>query len=87
MAAKTRRRIDINTAGAERIQRACGIDGVLAERIVRYRQRHGPFSTREDIDAVPGFSEIRTDELLSVVDLPSRRARRTTRRGDHPADN
>lgn len=77
---RTRRRIDINTAGAEEIERACGIDGVLARRIVRYREEHGPFSTREDLDEVPGFAEIRTDEVLSVVDLPPRR---TTRRTSH----
>jgi len=79
MATRTRRRIDINNASAEQIERACGIDGVLAERIVRYRQEHGLFSTREDLDAVPGFADIRTDEVLSVVDLPKRASRRGTR--------
>jgi competence ComEA-like helix-hairpin-helix protein len=78
MATRTRRRIDINSASASEIERACGIDGVLAERIVRYREEHGPFETREDIDQVPGFAEVRTDEVLSVVDLPSRRS--STRR-------
>jgi len=64
--------MDINTASAENIERACGIDGVLAQRIVAYRDEHGPFEKREDLDRVPGFAEIRTDEVLSVVDLPGR---------------
>jgi len=81
MPTRTRRRVDINNATAEEIERACGIDGVLAERIVRYRDDHGPFTSREDIDQVPGFAEVRTDEVLSVVDLPSRRGGRGTRAG------
>src|SRR4051794_28568163 len=81
MPTRTRRRVDINNATAEEIERACGIDGVLAERIVRYRDDHGPFTTREDIDQVLGFAEVRTDEVLSVVDLPSRRGGRGTRAG------
>jgi competence ComEA-like helix-hairpin-helix protein len=91
MATRARRRIDINTASASEIEQACGIDGVLAQRIVRYRQEHGPFETREDIDQVPGFAEVRTDEVLSVVDLPSRGAKRrgstgTAARGSERSD-
>src|SRR4051794_28081609 len=73
MATRTRQRIDINAANAEQIEKACGIDGVLAERIIAYRDEHGPFESREDLEAVPGFADVRTDEVLSVVDLPARR--------------
>jgi len=73
MATRTRHHIDINQASAPDIERACGIDGVLAERIVSYREEHGPFETREDLDAVPGFAEVRTEEVLRVVDLPHRK--------------
>jgi len=80
MATRTRRRIDINSASAEEIERACGIDGALAQRIIQYRHEHGPFSTREDLDEIPGFAEVGTNEVLSVVDLPPRRpSRRGTR--------
>ena len=82
MATRTKGRIDINNATADEIERACGIDGVLAERIVRYRGEHGPFATREDLDAVPGFAKVRTDEVLSVVDLPSQRTSRRTSRDE-----
>ena len=81
MATGTRRRkIDVNTASASEIERACGIAGVLAERIVAYRGEHGPFKTRDDLDKVPGFAEVRTDEVLSVVDLPAARRRSTSSR-------
>jgi hypothetical protein len=43
---------------------------------VRYREEHGPFSSREDLDRVPGFAEVRTDEVLSVVDLPASGSRK-----------
>jgi competence ComEA-like helix-hairpin-helix protein len=72
MATRTRQRIDINAASPQEIERACGIDGVLAERIVGYREQHGPFASRDDLDKVPGFAEVRTEQVLSVVDLPSR---------------
>jgi competence ComEA-like helix-hairpin-helix protein len=70
MATRPRQRIDINTASAPDIERACGIDGVLAQRIIAYREEHGPFKDREDLDAVPGFADIRTEEVLSAVGLP-----------------
>src|SRR4051812_47779750 len=73
MATRTRKQIDINTANAEDIERACGIDGVLAQRVIAYRDEHGPFESREDLDRVPGFTDIRTDEVLSAVELPERR--------------
>ena len=72
MAVRTRQHIDVNTASAQAIERACGIDGVLAERMVAYREEHGPFTSREDLDQVPGFAEIRTEQVLSVIDLPPR---------------
>src|SRR3954452_17323302 len=72
MATRTRQRIDINAANAEEIEKACGIDGVLAQRIVAYRDEHRPFKDRADLDAVTGFGDVRTEEVLSVVDLPRR---------------
>jgi competence ComEA-like helix-hairpin-helix protein len=80
MVTRTRPHIDINTASAREIERACGIDGVLADRIVNYRDEHGPFASRDDLDAVPGFAEVRTAEVLRVVDLPAHRGRATRRR-------
>jgi competence ComEA-like helix-hairpin-helix protein len=83
MATRTRQRIDINSASADEIERACGIDGVLAKRIVAYRDEHGPFKSREDLDAVPAFAEVRTDEVLSMIDLPARG--QTRRRSGQPS--
>src|SRR5512136_1851644 len=36
-------RIDLNAAGKSELMTLPGIGAVLAERIIRYRQEHGPF--------------------------------------------
>ncbi len=46
--------VNINTAGVERLAaELIGVGPVLATRIVRYRQDHGPFKRPEDIQNVP----------------------------------
>ncbi len=46
--------VNINTASAAELDaELLGIGQVLAGRIVRYRERHGPFATPEDIQNVP----------------------------------
>jgi len=50
--------VNINTAGAEALAEA--IDGVgikRAERIIRYRDENGPFSSVDDLRNVQGIGE------------------------------
>ncbi|PLX80176.1 MAG: competence protein ComEA [Desulfuromonas sp.] len=47
--------IDINSATAEDFQQVKGIGKVTAERIVQYRDEHGPFSKVEDLTWVKGI--------------------------------
>jgi len=49
--------LNINTASAAELETLPGIGPVLAERIVSYRQGHGPFAAVEDIMAVSGVGE------------------------------
>jgi len=49
-------RVDINRAGADELDLLPGIGPVKAERIVEYRQTHGPFAKVEDLARVPGIS-------------------------------
>ena len=49
--------VNINTAGAEALQRLTGVGPVLAERIVAYRTEHGPFAVPEDLLSVSGIGE------------------------------
>ena len=55
--------IDINTAGAEELDQLPGIGEVLAERIIAYREAHGPFASAEDLLAVSGIGEAKLAEL------------------------
>ena len=50
-------KLNINTAGAAELTALPGIGEVLAERIVAYREEHGPFAAVEDLQNVPGIGE------------------------------
>ena len=47
--------VDLNTAGAEELDTLPGIGPVLAERIIQYREEHGPFASVEELDEVKGI--------------------------------
>ena len=48
-------RIDLNTAGAEELDRLPGVGPNLARVIVAYREANGPFRLVEDLLKVPGI--------------------------------
>jgi competence ComEA-like helix-hairpin-helix protein len=48
--------VNINTAEAAELAVLPGIGPARAQRIVSYRQAHGPFATVEDLARVPGLS-------------------------------
>ncbi len=56
--------IDINTADAEAWKSLPGIGQVLAERIIKYRERSHGFGTKEELRSVFGLS----DSLLTQLD-------------------
>ena len=47
--------VNINAAAAVELETLDGIGPVLAQRIVAYREEHGPFATVDDLDAVSGI--------------------------------
>ena len=49
--------VDINTAGLDELQRLTGVGPALAQRIIDYREEHGPFRTAEDLLEVQGIGE------------------------------
>jgi competence protein ComEA len=49
--------IDLNTASVEQLTEVPGIGQTLAERIVEFRQKEGPFRSVEDLMKVRGIGE------------------------------
>jgi competence protein ComEA len=49
--------INLNTATAEELAQLKGIGEKLAQRIIEYREQHGPFENIEDILQVKGLGE------------------------------
>jgi len=47
--------VDVNTASAPLLMYVAGIGASLAEKIVRYRDRQGPFRNRMDLKNIPGM--------------------------------
>jgi uncharacterized protein len=56
--------VDVNTASAPLLAQVSGINGTLAQNIVRYREANGPFPTRDALRQVPRFGD-RTFELAA----------------------
>lgn len=59
--------ININNASAAELNRLPGIGPVLAERIVMYRQEHGPFRLPEHLMMVRGISDRKFREIRLLV--------------------
>lgn len=49
--------VDINTADLEELQRLNGVGPVLAQRIIDYREEHGPFRSVDELLEVSGIGE------------------------------
>jgi competence protein ComEA len=59
--------VDVNRASVEELQSLPGIGQVTAERIVAFREEHGPFRRVEDLMKVKGIGEKSFQKLRSRV--------------------
>lgn len=50
----TEAKVNINTASVKELKTLKGVGAKVAERIVEYREAHGPFKKKEDLRKVEG---------------------------------
>ncbi len=60
-------KININTASAQELSILDGIGDTLAQRIVAYRAKHGPFRKVADIQNVAGIGSIRFAQIADYI--------------------
>ncbi|MDI6402004.1 helix-hairpin-helix domain-containing protein [Balneolaceae bacterium ANBcel3] len=60
-------RINIQTAGVNELVRLPGIGPVTAERIVTYREEHGPFTSVEDLLQISGIGPVTMERIRGRV--------------------
>jgi competence ComEA-like helix-hairpin-helix protein len=74
MAAEDALRLDVNTAKREELLQIPGIGPTLADRIVDYRTKNGPFATLDDLERVHGIGPLLMNRLrpyLTVGGTPT----------------
>jgi competence protein ComEA len=59
--------VSLSTATAEQLDTLPGVGPVTAQKIVAYREQHGPFTAVAQLDAIPGIGPARLDELKGLV--------------------
>ena len=60
-------RIDINSAGIDKLKMIPGVGDVLAERIIEFRGKNGSFSHSNDLEKVNGIGKKKTEVLDKFV--------------------
>jgi competence protein ComEA len=59
--------VSLSSATAEQLDALPGIGPVTAQKIIGYRQQHGPFPSVEALDAIPGIGPARIADLKGLV--------------------
>ena len=59
--------VSLSSASAEQLDTLPGVGPVTAQKIVAYRQEHGPFTSVEALDAIPGIGPARIADLKGLA--------------------
>ncbi|SFM91378.1 comEA protein [Thermodesulforhabdus norvegica] len=60
-------KININTADKADLEKLPGIGPALAERIIQYRQEHGPFKTIDELKNVKGIGDKKFEAIKDLI--------------------
>jgi protein Tex len=69
--------VDLNTASVPLLRHVSGLNQLVARELVEYRQRHGPFRSREQISQVPSVGPARFVQAAGFLKIDG---------GDNPLD-
>jgi len=70
--------VNVNTASVPLLARVSGLGDTLARHIVAHRERHGPFTSREQLRAVPRLGAKTFEQAAGFLRVPE---------SDNPLDN
>ncbi len=55
--------IDLNSADVDQLDQIEGLGRNRAQKLVDFRNQHGPFKTWDDVKKIPGYSE----QIVSLI--------------------
>ncbi len=61
--------VNLNTSGVAELDTLPGVGEKTAQRIIEYRDQHGPFRSIEDLDAIPGIGPSTVERLRPLCTL------------------
>jgi len=59
--------VSLSSATAEQLDALPGVGPVTAQKILEYRQAHGPITSVDGLDAIPGIGPARLADLRPLV--------------------
>ena len=62
-----RAKVSLASATLEQLDALPGIGPVTAQKILDWRQTHGPLRSVDDLDAIPGIGPARVEQLRDLV--------------------